>query len=60
MGSLDLLGSPTGLVRSVGSGVSDLFKLPYYGLARGPGAFLSGVTKGMSSLVSHVTAGEMK
>ena len=55
VGSLEILGNPTGLVRSVSSGVSDLFRLPYEGLYQGPGGFITGVTKGMGSLVKHIS-----
>ena len=57
VGSLDILGSPTGLVRNIGTGVADLFRMPYAGLTRGPGAFVSGVTHGMGSLVKHISTG---
>ncbi|KAL0598918.1 Vacuolar protein sorting-associated protein 13B [Plecturocebus cupreus] len=39
VGSLEILGSPVSLVRSIGNGVADFFRLPYEGLTRGPGAF---------------------
>jgi len=58
VGSLDILGSPTGFVRSVSAGVSDLFRMPYEGLTRGPGAFLSGVSMGLGSLVKHMSSGK--
>ena len=58
VGSMDLLGSPTGLVRSVSTGLSDLVRLPYQGLTRSPAAFVSGVFGGVSSLMRNVTAGE--
>ncbi|XP_059174786.1 intermembrane lipid transfer protein VPS13B-like [Physella acuta] len=57
VGSLEILGNPTGLVRSIGTGVSDLISLPYYGLTRGPGAFVSGLSRGIGSLVKNVSAG---
>ncbi|KAI8506006.1 Vacuolar protein sorting-associated protein 13B [Branchiostoma belcheri] len=59
LGSLDILGSPASLLGSISSGISDFFRLPYEGLTRGPGAFVSGVTKGASSLVRHVSAGTL-
>lgn len=59
LGSLELLGNPAGLVRSVGQGVSDLFYLPYDGLTRGPGAFVTGMTRGMSSLIRHLSTGTL-
>ena len=57
VGSMDLLGSPTGLVRSVSTGLSDLLRLPYQGLMTSPTAFLSGILGGVSSLMRNVTAG---
>ena len=59
LGSLELLGNPAGLVRSLGQGVSDFFYLPYDGLTRGPGAFVTGVTRGMSSFVRHLSTGTL-
>ncbi|XP_014791410.2 intermembrane lipid transfer protein VPS13B [Octopus bimaculoides] len=59
VGSLEILGNPTGLVRNIGTGVADLFKLPITGLTQGPGAFLTGVSQGMSSLLRNVTAGTL-
>ena len=58
VGSLEILGNPTGLVRSIGNGVADLFSLPYQGLSGGPGGFLAGVRKGSSSLLWHVSTGK--
>lgn len=58
VGSLEILGSPASLVRSIGNGVSDFFRLPYEGLTRGPGAFVSGVSRGTSSFVKHISKGE--
>lgn len=57
MGSLEILGSPASLVRSIGNGVSDFFRLPYEGLTRGPGAFVSGVSRGTTSFVKHISKG---
>ncbi|XP_060756090.1 intermembrane lipid transfer protein VPS13B-like isoform X4 [Neoarius graeffei] len=59
VGSLEILGSPTSLVRSIGNGVADFFKLPYEGLTRGPGAFVSGVSRGTSSFVRHISKGTL-
>lgn len=58
VGSLEILGNPTGLVRSIGTGVADLFKMPYTGLTHGPGAFVSGVSHGMTSFVKNISSGE--
>lgn len=57
VGSLEILGNPTGLVRSIGTGVADLVKKPYAGLTQGPGAFVTGVSSGMSSFVRNISAG---
>ncbi|XP_037309384.2 intermembrane lipid transfer protein VPS13B-like isoform X2 [Pungitius pungitius] len=59
VGSLEILGSPASLVRSIGNGVSDFFRLPYEGLTRGPGAFVSGVSRGTSSFVKHISKGTL-
>ena len=58
VGSLEILGNPTGLVRNVGIGISDMFRMPYQGLTQGPGAFVGGVTRGMGSLVRHISTGQ--
>ncbi|KAK3772280.1 hypothetical protein RRG08_039097 [Elysia crispata] len=57
VGSLEILGNPTGLVRSIGTGVSDLISLPYSGLTRGPSAFIYGLSRGIGSLFRNVSAG---
>ncbi|KAI5620879.1 vacuolar protein sorting-associated protein 13B-like, partial [Silurus asotus] len=59
VGSLDILGSPASLVRSIGNGVADFFRLPYEGLTRGPGAFVTGVSRGTSSFVRHISKGTL-
>ncbi|XP_037533228.1 vacuolar protein sorting-associated protein 13B [Nematolebias whitei] len=59
VGSLEILGSPASLVRSIGNGVSDFFRLPYEGLTRGPGAFVSGVSRGTTSFVRHISKGTL-
>ena len=58
VGSLEILGNPAGLVRNIGTGIADLFRMPYAGLTRGPGAFVAGVTHGMGSLVKHISTGK--
>jgi len=57
VGSLEILGNPTGFLRNVGNGVADMFRMPYQGLTKGPGAFLAGVTRGSSSLLWHLSTG---
>ncbi|EDO30907.1 predicted protein [Nematostella vectensis] len=59
LGSLELLGSPAGLIRNFTQGLSDFFYLPYDGLTRGPGAFVSGMSRGLSSFVRHFSAGAL-
>ena len=59
VGSLDIIGSPAGFIRSLGQGVADFFYLPYDGLTRGPTAFVTGMTRGMSSFMSHISAGAL-
>jgi vacuolar protein sorting-associated protein 13B len=57
VGSMELLGSPTALARTVTLGLKDFVRLPYQGIWRGPRGFLAGIFNGSASLVSHVTAG---
>ena len=58
VGSLEILGNPTGLVRSIGTGVADFFRMPYRGLTKGPGAFVVGISSGTSSMVKNITTGK--
>ena len=60
VGSLELIGSPAGLVRAFGAGLSDLVLLPVAGARRGPGGFISGAAGGAHSLASHVGAAMVK
>ncbi|KAH8311151.1 hypothetical protein KR044_004588 [Drosophila immigrans] len=57
VGSLEILGSPSGLARSFSTGLRDFISLPVQGLFRGPWGFLVGVTQGSASLLRNVTAG---
>ncbi|KAM8786132.1 intermembrane lipid transfer protein VPS13B isoform 1-T1 [Rhynchonycteris naso] len=59
VGSLEILGSPASLVRSIGNGIADFFRLPYEGLTRGPGAFVSGVSRGTTAFVKHISKGTL-
>uniref|UniRef100_A0A1B0CVH0 Uncharacterized protein n=2 Tax=Lutzomyia longipalpis TaxID=7200 RepID=A0A1B0CVH0_LUTLO len=59
VGSLEILGSPSGLARSVSTGLRDFVSLPVEGLFRGPWDFLVGVTLGSASLVKNITAGTL-
>lgn len=58
--SLELLGSPGGLARAMGTGLRDFVSLPYRGLVQGPMAFLRGVTQGSASLMWHITSGTLQ
>ncbi|XP_075147258.1 vacuolar protein sorting 13B isoform X1 [Haematobia irritans] len=57
VGSLEILGSPSGLARSVTTGLKDFVSMPVRGLFRGPWGFIVGVTQGSASLLRNVTAG---
>jgi hypothetical protein len=51
------LGNPLSFVSSLGTGVIDFFYEPAQGLIKSPKAFMRGVVKGTSSLVSNTTSG---
>lgn len=57
--SLELLGSPGGFARTLGTGLRDFVSLPYHGILEGPWGFLVGVTHGSASLMKHFTAGTL-
>lgn len=57
VGSLEILGSPSGLARSVTTGFKDFVSMPAQGLLKGPWGFLVGLTHGSVSLVRNVTTG---
>lgn len=57
--SLELLGAPGGLARTLGSGLRDFVSLPYRGILLGPRAFLVGIAHGSASLMKHITAGTL-
>jgi hypothetical protein len=61
LGSLDLLGNPTGLLREYAIGMKDLVLLPLQAVreGRGVGGLLRGVRDGSSSLVRHVVGGTL-
>lgn len=59
LGSFNIIGSPTGLIQSIGYGLTDFFVLPYNGLIRGPTAFVSGLSLGMTSLMRHFSTGAL-
>ena len=57
VGSLEILGSPSGLARSFTSGIVDFVSMPVQGLFKGPWGFVVGLTQGSASLVRNVTTG---
>lgn len=57
VGSLEILGSPSGLARSVTTGLKDFVSMPVEGLFKGPWEFMLGVSSGSASLVRNITAG---
>ncbi|XP_037953413.1 vacuolar protein sorting-associated protein 13B isoform X2 [Teleopsis dalmanni] len=57
VGSLEILGSPSGLARSFTTGLRDFVSMPVQGLFRGPWGFIVGITQGSASLLRNVTAG---
>uniref|UniRef100_A0A034VE87 Vacuolar protein sorting-associated protein 13B n=1 Tax=Bactrocera dorsalis TaxID=27457 RepID=A0A034VE87_BACDO len=59
VGSLEILGSPSGLARSFTTGLRDFVSMPVEGLFRGPWGFIIGVTQGSASLLRNVTAGTL-
>ncbi|ODN04129.1 Vacuolar protein sorting-associated protein 13B [Orchesella cincta] len=60
LGSLELLGSPGTLARTVGTGLRDLVVYPYEGFLTGPVGFVSGLGFGMSSFLQSVTSGSLQ
>uniref|UniRef100_T1HCM9 Vacuolar protein sorting-associated protein 13B n=1 Tax=Rhodnius prolixus TaxID=13249 RepID=T1HCM9_RHOPR len=59
LGSLQLLGAPAGLARSVGHGLKSFITMPYKGIMEGPTGFLLGVLHGSAALMKHITAGTL-
>nr|CAD7571020.1 unnamed protein product [Timema californicum] len=59
VGSMELLGNPGGLARTLGTGLRDFVYLPYQGILQGPWGFFVGVTHGSASLMKHITAGTL-
>ncbi|XP_054279207.1 uncharacterized protein LOC128997593 [Macrosteles quadrilineatus] len=57
LGSLELLGAPGGLARSLGLGLRDFISLPLQGMLLGPRAFFTGIAHGSASLMHHFAAG---
>ena len=59
VGSLQVIGNPANLVSNIGNGVQDFFYEPYQGMVQSPVAFIQGVHKGTTSLVSGVVSGTL-
>lgn len=59
VGSLEILGSPSGLARSFSTGIRDFVSMPMQGFLRGPWGFLVGITQGSASLLRNITAGTL-
>lgn len=57
IGSLEIIGNPSQLLSSLGTGVRDFFYEPAMGIVKSPTALGVGVVKGTLSLVSHTTSG---
>lgn len=60
VGSIELIGSPSTLIRSVGTGLHDLVSLPYEGLTRSPSLFIWGISKGTVAFVRQVSSGALR
>ena len=60
VGSIELIGSPSTLIRSVGTGLQDLVTLPYEGLTRSPSLFIWGISKGTAAFVRQVSSGALR
>ena len=56
-GSFNLIGNPVELVGNVADGVKAFFTEPVQGLMHGPGAFVGGLGKGTTQLVSKTAYG---
>ena len=59
VGSLQLLGAPTSLWRSVTAGLRDLVAFPLEAVPQGPVAVLRGALRGTSSFARHVSGGAL-
>ena len=57
IGSLDILGNPTGYVSSISEGFIQLFEAPRKGLINGPLGFGEGVAKGFGTLLNSIIGG---
>ncbi|CAF1081939.1 unnamed protein product [Rotaria sordida] len=59
LGSFDLLGNPSVLIRNITDGIYDLFHLPYVGMRHGPSGFMMGISQGATSLLRHLSLGTL-
>ncbi|CAF2957991.1 unnamed protein product [Rotaria sp. Silwood2] len=59
LGSFDLLGNPSVLIRNITDGIYDLFHLPYVGMRHGPSGFMMGISQGATSLLKHLSLGTL-
>ena len=57
IGSTDLLGNPTDLISSLGTGVNEFYYAPKEGFMQGPIAGGIGFIKGTGSLITHTIGG---
>ncbi|XP_055328305.1 intermembrane lipid transfer protein VPS13B-like [Paramacrobiotus metropolitanus] len=57
IGSMDILGNPANLLRSLTSGCNDLFVRPFSSLHAGPVSFLQGIAEGASAFLTSISAG---
>lgn len=57
LGSINIIGNPVGLFKSLGRGLYDTVDIPMTGFVKGPieGAF--GIGKGAGSLIKHTVSG---
>ena len=54
VGSLDILGNPTGYVSSIGQGFLEIFEAPRRGLVHGPLGFGEGVAEGFNTFITTI------
>jgi vacuolar protein sorting-associated protein 13A/C len=57
IGSIDIIGNPVGLVKSITSGLQDLIEKPMEGMVEGPLEVGLGIVVGCGSLVKKTFAG---
>ena len=60
LGSLELIGSPGGLIQSIGRGIQDLISLPYEGIVRSPSLFILGIGRGTAACMQHFSSGAIR